>query len=400
MTYKKYLQPEDLTPALPPQLNKNGSYLQTNGNNALDWDNPNLSFAGDDEVVHNFGDETGLAGNKTWTGIHTFTNTTASTSPSTGTIVLSGNDAGIGIDGSFNSGLDSKFNDVTAGMTIGGINMPTTNTPATPVSGTTIFNSSFSGIPHFRKSTGQFASLQRNLGHTNFACWEPSANSNTVYFLGPMTLTYTGGNLSAVTVATTNARTRQPRVRQQGASGTNKLVGQHSTIPIWTIGTGTGLGGFYYSLKFMVGDNTVVTNSRMFFGLSSSIVAPTNVEPNTLTNIIGIGKRASDTNLNIFYGGSSSQTPIDLGSNFNINNNTEAYLFELYSDPYETNTVHYRVSRIGTTFIAEGTLTASSSGVQLPSDATLLCHRGFRTTTATTGQVAYEIGHIYLDMLN
>lgn len=400
MTYKKYLQPEDLIPALPPQLNKDGSYLQTNGNNVLDWDNPNLSFAADDEVVHNFGDETGLAGAKTWTGIHTFTNTTASTSPSTGTIVLSGNDAGIGIEGSFNSGLDSKFNGVQVGMDIGGVNMPSTNTPTSPISGTTVFNSTFSGTPHFKKSTGQFAALQRNMGHTNYACWEPVANSTTVYWLGPLAFTYTGGNLSTATVSAVNTRTRQPRVRQQGALGTNRLVGQYATVPIWTIGTGAGLGGFYYSVKFMVGDNTVVTNSRMFVGLSSSTKAPTNVEPSTLTNCIGIGKGAADTNLMIIYGGSEAQTPIDLGTNFNINNNTEAYLFELYSDPHETNSVHYRVSRVGTSFVVEGLLTAANSGVQLPSDSTLLCHRVFRATTTTTGQVAYEIGHIYLDMLN
>lgn len=54
------------------------------------------SRASDLAVVHNSGNETGLAGNKTWTGIHSFSNSTASTSTTTGAVVVTG---GIGVGG-------------------------------------------------------------------------------------------------------------------------------------------------------------------------------------------------------------------------------------------------------------------------------------------------------------
>lgn len=37
MTYKKYLHPEDLTPALPIQTGNNLGVLSTDGLNTLDW---------------------------------------------------------------------------------------------------------------------------------------------------------------------------------------------------------------------------------------------------------------------------------------------------------------------------------------------------------------------------
>lgn len=55
------------------------------------------SRAANTAVVHNTGNETGLAGNKTWTGVATFSNSTAATSTTTGAVVVTG---GLGVGGS------------------------------------------------------------------------------------------------------------------------------------------------------------------------------------------------------------------------------------------------------------------------------------------------------------
>jgi len=70
------------------------------------------SRAADSAVVHNTGNETGLAGNKTWTGIATFSNSTASTTTTSGALVVTG---GVGIGGGLNVGGTTGIDVTNAG---------------------------------------------------------------------------------------------------------------------------------------------------------------------------------------------------------------------------------------------------------------------------------------------
>jgi len=198
-------------------------------------------------------------------------------------------------------------------------------------------------------------------------------------------------------MATTNARTRQIRFRQQVGAGTNRIVSHACTIPTYTLGTGSGLGGLSYACKFAIADTTIVSRSRFFVGLSSSTLTPANVEPGTLTNSFGVGHGASDTNLKLFYGGSTPQSPIDLGPNF-PKSNTEVYLLELFSHPYKME-LNYRITRIGTPYQVTGTLPYNNTGLNLPNADTLLNHRIYRATTTVSGRVAFEIGHIFMNQI-
>jgi hypothetical protein len=134
----------------------------------------------------------------------------------------------------------------------------------------------------------------------------------------------------------------------------------------------------------------------MFVGLSASVAAPTNVEPSTLVNVIGVGKVGTDdTQLRIFYGGTTAQTSIALGSaNFPINNTT-AYELTLFAPPSTTGTVHYEVTNLNTNFKASGTL--SGGGTVLPVATTLLTTQIWRSNNATAAAVGIDICSIYLE---
>jgi len=169
------------------------------------------------------------------------------------------------------------------------------------------------------------------------------------------------------------------------------------TVAQVTIGTGT-LGGFYKIIRFGISDAAAVSGARMFVGMSSSTAAATNVEPSTLTNCIGIGHGASDTNLRIFFGGSSAQTSIDLGSSFPANTrNVDAYELALFAPPSVAE-VRYEVTNISTGIVATGTLGPGTAGVTLPASTTLLTYaNNWRTNNATALAVGLDIMSDYIE---
>jgi hypothetical protein len=204
------------------------------------------------------------------------------------------------------------------------------------------------------------------------------------------------GTLTARTIATTNALTKRRRlgvVSVATAAGLASLV--DTTAANLLIGTSGGLGGgFLLSTYFGISDAATVSGARMFIGLRNSTAAPTNVEPSTLVNSVGIGHGAADTNLKIFTGGSAAQAPIDLGANFPITTNTNAYQLVLYApqNPVAAGfTIGYFVKRLGTTFTASGTLTGAV-GTALPAATALLNYSAFRTNNATALAVGLDVG--------
>lgn len=168
-------------------------------------------------------------------------------------------------------------------------------------------------------------------------------------------------------------------------------------------GDGAGLGGFFYSCRFGFSDAATVSGARAFVGMSSLVAAPTNVEPNTLTNCIGLAQLSTDaTQLFLVYGGSAAQTAIGLGTNFPPMAgvgaaNGIAYDLTLFCPTSGNGIVNYRVERIGTSFVAEGTLTPTTVGTQTPAATTLMTHRAWRTNNATLLAVGIDMLNVYIE---
>jgi len=199
------------------------------------------------------------------------------------------------------------------------------------------------------------------------------------------------------TYATTSMFTRVFRVLSS-STATAGTLGYFTTVTAeYTLGvTGTpNYGGFYLASRFGIADT--VASPRTFVGMSSNTSAPTNVEPSTLTNSIGVGQGAANTNLFVYYGGSAAQTPIDLGANFPTNtSNTDWYELILFAPPSSNNTVYYQVTRLNTGNVASGTLTGTA-GTALPANTTSLAYRAWRSNNATASAVSIAQGNIYME---
>lgn len=234
------------------------------------------------------------------------------------------------------------------------------------------------------------------------SCWRPPGNATTVPgvfgFPAPTTL----GTATARAVTTTNLMSRTKRLGYVSSTTAGNFAGHYQTAAQYTVGNGAGLGGFFYSCRFAFSDAAAVAGVRAFVGLSSSVATATNVEPSTIVNCIGLAQLSTDTTqLYLVYGGSVAQNAIGLGVNFPPMAATGAtggnvYVLTLFSVGTENGIIYYRVERLGTTYVAEGTLTPTVVGTQTPASTTLLAHRAWRCNNATALAAAIDIVSIYI----
>lgn len=256
-------------------------------------------------------------------------------------------------------------------------------------------------LPKFVGPSGLNAAIQPFLARNKIGYWNPPGNATTA----PGILGYTAhtaiGTATLRNVAVTNFFTRMRRLGYVSVATAGGLGGARVAVAQVTLGDGTSLGGFFKVMRFGISDASVVATARTFVGVSSSTSAPTNVEPATLTNAIGMGHGAADTNFKIYYGGSAAQTPIDLGANFPSNTtNTDAYELALFAPPSSNNTVYYEVTRLNTGHTATGTLTGTA-GVVVPAPTTLLTYlQAWRSNNLTAAAVGLDIMSDYIETDN
>jgi hypothetical protein len=241
--------------------------------------------------------------------------------------------------------------------------------------------------------TGLDTSFQPNLGGNKVATWMPPGNGTTVPgVIGMAALTATG-TATARNVATTNMLTRMTRLAYVSAATAGSLAGAREAAAKYTTGAGGGLGGFFYRCRFGVSDAAAVAGARMFVGLDAATGAPTNVEPNSKVNAIGVVQQSTSNNLQIYCAGSAAGANlVDLGANFPANTlSTDVYELALFS-PSANGNVYYKVTRLNTGHTAEGVFTTG-----LPTSATLLCHQLWRCNNATALAVGLDICGIYME---
>jgi hypothetical protein len=243
-----------------------------------------------------------------------------------------------------------------------------------------------------RGPSGLDTTFQPNLGGNKCGIWMPPGGATTVpgvFGMSALTATGTG---TARTVATTNLLTRMTRLGYVSAAAAGSLAGAREALGKYTVGAGGLLGGFFARFRFGVSDAAAVAGARMFVGLWSSTGAPTNVEPSTLTNAIGVAQLSTSPNLHLYVAGATATTPIDLGSAFPANTlSADAYELTLFA-PAAGGVVHYRVLRLNTGDVAQGSITTN-----LPLGTQLLAIQAWRTNNATALAVGLDICGLYIE---
>lgn len=243
--------------------------------------------------------------------------------------------------------------------------------------------------------------VQPRLGRGTSSIWQPSGNSTVVPGVVGMIAHIANGTVTARNVATTSKTTRQRRLGYVSAAGAGSLAGQHQTSAQIGLGDGAGNGGFLYLCRFVPSDAAPVAGAMMLVGLRSAVGVPSAAEPSTLTNVVGVGARSTDTNLQLFCGGSAAQAPVDLAANFPAHGlSTDLYELTLYAPPMVADTIEWQVRRLNTGHIAKGRIGPGTPGVTQPAVATLLNHVAYRYNNATALAVGIDIGLVAIHMLD
>ncbi len=92
------------------------------------------------------------------------------------------------------------------------------------------------------------------------------------------------------------------------------------------------LGGYQFEYTQKVRFQTNLTGQRGLWGLSAgySFASPTNVEPNTNINVVGVCQLSTSTNLHILHNdGTGTATTVDLGANYPCNTNIYTYYIRI-----------------------------------------------------------------------
>ena len=246
-----------------------------------------------------------------------------------------------------------------------------------------------------RAAQGVERIIQPHIGRTRFSARMAAANLNGWCNIGVNSAT-TIGSTFATFAQNTNMLTRAHRLRFFSAATAASIGGYYNNTQIVAISNGTGGGGFTFHMAFGVTDGATVTGARMLCGLTVSAAAPTNVNPASLTNVIGLAQVDGSTNLNIVFGGSTAQTPIDLGVNFPANTlGVDLYNFMLFCDPFDATKIGYCVSRYTSSatpaFETTGTIANTTPGTTLPASSSFMTDTAWRTNNATALAVQVDV---------
>jgi len=278
--------------------------------------------------------------------------------------------------------------------TLATLTLPDTQNPVTPGADYgTIFIKKIAGRMMAAQvgPSGLDTTLQANLGGNKVALWMPPGGSVTVPGVFGMAALTATGTATSRAVATTNLLARMTRLGYVSAATAGALAGAREAVAKYTTGAGPGLGGFFARYRFGVSDPATVAGARMFVGLDALTAAPTNIDPSTKVNCVGVGQIAASNNLQIIYGKATANTPIDLGADFPANTAADAYELNLFSPP--AGGVHWQVRRLNTAFEASGFLASADT----PAATTLLCHQLWRCNNATALAVGLDVCGIYIE---
>jgi hypothetical protein len=248
-------------------------------------------------------------------------------------------------------------------------------------------------MPAIIGPSGVSSSLQPFLATNRVAMFMPNGVTTTVTQFG---MGYaTTGTVTASTFATSGLYRYMRGVEYLvTVAATNAVAGLRGSAQFTVGGPSAGLGGFHQVWRWGPATGVATATTRAFCGVGAS-GAPTDVQPSSLTNIIGMGWDAADTNIQIMHNdGSGTATKIDLGASFPVPtvDRTSVYEAVLFAVPGTTQSVGYRVTDLVSGDEASGTITTD-----LPTTTTTVTPHLYMSAGGTSSVIGVKIFSHYIE---
>lgn len=270
--------------------------------------------------------------------------------------------------------------------------LPDTNPPA-PAQGQTAFTKNVGGRMMLASlnALNEDYVAQPHIGRNKITLWQANGNSTALTTIGGAFTSQ--GTATARTVATSNTFNSLRRLGYLSTNTAGNSAGTRIASAMFYRGDSGVRGGFHVILRFGISDASAVANGRMFCGLTSTTAVIGNVNPSSLTNIIGIGNDSGEANLQIMRNdGSGTATKIDLGANFPANTrSTDMFEFVIYCNP-SGSAIQWGVLNLVTGAISTGFFSDD-----IPANTQLLALQLWRNNGSTALAVGLDIMSAYIE---
>lgn len=327
----------------------------------------------------------------TWSGMRIVANSTGATSGVTEYGLKlegpgsqgAGTEVGVGVAGGFDIGVD---------IASGGLQMADLGSePSAPTAGNLrVYSRDIAGkmLLKVKGPSGIDTPLQPALFTNNVAMMLPSTGT-TITVWGMQNTTV--GTASTPAITTSSLATSMRRVRVTSAATANAAAELRSTQPLVWRGNSSGLGGFFYAVRFSI--NSTTANQQLFSGLMAATGATsTSAVPSNLVNIVGVGWDSADGNLQMMTNDNTgTATKVDLGANFPTNTTAAVYELIMFAPP-NGSTIGYRVTRLDTGDVTSGTLSSD-----LPQNTVVLTHHQYMNNGGTAAAAVLEVNRVYVE---
>lgn len=245
-------------------------------------------------------------------------------------------------------------------------------------------------MPAFMGPSGLDSLMMPHLAKNGWASWKPTFTGTTISAIGSASLSATG-TVTSAPYAVTSLHTRGQRVDYLATTASATAVAGFRGTANYR-----GQEGFHMIFRVCPATGTSIATDRCFVGMQGSTSAPTDVEPNTVVNTVGVGYGSADTNWQ-FYTNSSSgtATATDTGIAAPTTDRQGIYTVQVFSPPGS--------AWFGIAITDEATGTYVSSGqisTNIPTATTTLAPRGWHSVGGTSSVVGMTLFSGWIDMDN
>ena len=237
--------------------------------------------------------------------------------------------------------------------------------PSAPSSGEMVkfpFSRASRVVPAYRNTDSLFKPLQTSLGRFTNTWWVPA--HGTIAVLTNTAALTTAGTATAASFSASAFFTSMRRVDYlQTVASTSNVAGWRLPTSNWnyTRGSSAKIGGFYSVTRWGPATGVSTSTTRALVGMSG-YGGLLDVEPSTtITNTVGMGWDAADTNIQIMHNdGTGTATKIDLGASWPrpTADRTSVYEIHIYAPPNSSN-VYYCVLDLVNDLEASGTISTN-----------------------------------------
>lgn len=240
-------------------------------------------------------------------------------------------------------------------------------------------------------STGRDRTLQNSLSRSRIAMATANGDTTVVSQIG-MNLSATG-TLTIAPVSSASFYRSQKRVDILAAASTSAVAGFYSASNQFYRGDAAGRGGFNFACRWMPTTGQAAT-TRGFCGFTSGTSAPTDVDPSTLADVLGMGWDTADSSIQIMHRTGSGTVVKDSLSSITFpipSADTTVFDFEMYCPP-NGSVIYWKLSNLTT-----GLSIAGSFSADIPASTTFLSPRCYMSVAGVNSVIGVSFLNLYIE---